>query len=149
MEPFVAPFDAFHDRTTPKTWLEGLVKAYVGDGIASDFYREISAYVDPGTRDLVVSVLDDLGHSDFVVNAVVAAIEADPTVGGRLALWGRRLVGEALSQAQQVAAERDALTTLLVGGGTIPGADLAELARMFARITDAHTKRMQRLGLTP
>jgi len=58
-------------------------------------------------------------------------------------------VGEALSQAQQVAAERDALTTLLVGGGTIPGADLAELARMFARLTDAHTKRMQRLGLTP
>jgi hypothetical protein len=149
MEPFVVPFDAFHDRTTPKTWLEGLIKAYVGDGIASDFYREISAYVDPGTRDLVVSVLEDLGHSDFVVNEVVTATAADPSVSGRLALWGRRLVGEALSQAQQVAAERDALTTLLVGGGTIPGADLAELARMFARLTDAHTKRMQRLGLTP
>jgi hypothetical protein len=148
MEPFVAPFDAFHDRTAPKTWLEGLVKAYVGDGIASDFYREISAYVDPSTRALMVSVLDDLGHSDFVVNAVVAAIEADPTVSGRLALWGRRLVGEALSQAQRVAAERDALTMLLVGGG-LPGADLAELTRMLARLTDEHTKRMTRLGLTP
>ena len=149
MAPFVAPFDAFHDRTSPKTWLEGLVKAYVGDGIASDFYREISAYVDPSTRDLVVSVLDDLGHSDFVVNAVVSAIEVDPSVSGRLALWGRRLVGEALSQAQQVAAERDALTSLLVGGGNYPGADLAELARMFARLTDEHTRRMERLGLTP
>ncbi|MDP9219146.1 MAG: ferritin-like domain-containing protein [Actinomycetota bacterium] len=148
MEPFVAPFDAFHDRTAPKTWLEGLVKAYVGDGIASDFYREISAYVDPSTRDLMVSVLDDLGHSDFVVNAVVAAIEADPTVSGRLALWGRRLVGEALSQAQRVAAERDALSMLLVGGG-LPGADLAELTRMLARLTDEHTKRMTRLGLRP
>ena len=48
MEPFVAAIDAFHDRTSPSTWLEGLVKAYVGDGIASDFYREISVYVDPG-----------------------------------------------------------------------------------------------------
>ena len=77
------------------------------------------------------------------------ATPADPRVSGRLALWGRRLVGEALSQAQQVAAERDALTTLLVGGGTFPGADLAELGRMFARLTDEHTRRMQRLGLPP
>jgi hypothetical protein len=149
MEPFVAAIDAFHDRTSPSTWLEGLVKAYVGDGIASDFYREISVYVDPETRALVVSVLDDLGHSEFAVTAVRAAIEADPSVSGRLALWGRRLVGEALSQAQQVAAERDALTSLLVGGGNYYGADLAELARMFARLTDEHTVRMQRLGLTP
>jgi rubrerythrin len=148
MEPFVAAIDAFHNRTSPSTWLEGLVKAYVGDGIASDFYREISAYVDPGTRDLVVSVLGDLGQSEFAVNAVLEATRADPSISGRLALWGRRLVGEALSQAQQVAAERDALTTLLVGGGAFPGADLAELARMFARLTDEHTRRMQRLGLT-
>ena len=46
---------------------------------------------------------------DEVVDRVRAAINADPRVGGRLALWGRRLVGEALSQAQRVAAERDAL----------------------------------------
>ena len=44
------------------------------------------------------------------------AIAADPRVAGRLALWGRRLVGEVLSQAQRVAAERDALSNLLVGG---------------------------------
>ena len=42
MAPFVAPIDAFHERTRPTGWLEGLVKAYVGDGIATDFYREIS-----------------------------------------------------------------------------------------------------------
>ena len=41
---------------------------------------------------------------------------------GRLALWGRRLVGEALSQAQRVAAERDALAALLVGGIVAPAA---------------------------
>jgi hypothetical protein len=39
MAPFVAPFDAFHLRTAPADWLEGLVKAYVGDGLAADFYR--------------------------------------------------------------------------------------------------------------
>jgi len=148
MEPFVAPYQDFHRRTAPGDWLEGLVKAYVGDGIATDFYREVSAFVDAGTRELVQEVLADSGHSEFAVDRVRAAIERDPRVGGRLALWGRRLVGEALSQAQRVAAERDALSALLVGGVDRPGADLGEIGRMFARLTDAHTKRMQNLGLS-
>jgi len=150
MAPFIAPIDAFHERTRPSTWLEGLVKAYVGDGIATDFYREIAAYVDPSTQDLVHSAMEDVGQAEFVVKVVREAIRDDPKVAGRLALWGRRLVGEALSQAQQVAVERDALASLLVGGVGGPGrpsADLAELGRMFARLTDEHTRRMGRLGL--
>jgi len=148
MEPFVVAVDAFHERTSPSTWLEGLVKAYVGDGISNDFYREISAYVDPVTRALVAQVLADAGQAEFVVREVRAAIEADPRVAGRLALWGRRLVGEALSQAQRVAADRDALASLLVGSVDRPGADLAELVRMFGRLTEAHSHRMGRLGLS-
>lgn len=148
MEPFIAPIDEFHDRTKPSGWLEGLVKAYVGDGIATDFYREISAYVDPWTQTLVRSVLEDVGQAQFAVNAVREAIQADPRVAGRLALWGRRLVGEALSQSQRVALERDALASLLVGGMNRQGADLAELGRMFARLTDEHMRRMGRLGLS-
>lgn len=148
MEPFVTAIDAFHERTAPSTWLEGLVKAYVGDGISSDFYREISAYVDPVTRDLVAVVLKDAGQAEFVVREVRAAIEVDPRGAGRLALWGRRLVGEALSQAQRVAADRDGLASLLVGSVDRPGADLADLVRMFGRITEEHSRRMGRLGLS-
>jgi hypothetical protein len=148
MEPFVAPYEAFHRRTAPGDWLEGLVKAYVGDGIAIDFYREVTAFVDPATRELVLEVLADTGHADFAVDRVRAAIAADPSVGGRLALWGRRLVGEALSQAQRVASQRDALSSLLVGGVDRPGADLAQVGRMFARLTENHTRRMQTLGLS-
>ena len=147
MVPFRRPLEEFHEHTAPSDWLEGLVKAYVGDGIAMDFYREISAYVDEETRALVEGVCDDLGHSAFIVDRVRAAIADDPRVAGRLALWGRRLVGEALSQAQRVAAERDALSTLLVGGVDRPGADLAEMGRMLARLTENHTRRMGALGL--
>jgi hypothetical protein len=151
MHPFRAGVDGFHDSTAPADWLEGLVKAYVGDGIAADFYREVAAYLDPSTRDLVLDVVADTGHSEFAVDRVLAAIEADPRVGGRLALWGRRLVGEMLSQAQRVAADRDALVSLIVGGMTPagqPSFDLSELSRMFGRLTENHTKRMQTLGLS-
>ena len=147
MGPFRRAYEDFHAQTAPSDWLEGLVKAYVGDGIGIDFYREISNYVDEDTRALVVSVCDDMGQSAFIVDRVRAAINEDPRVGGRLALWGRRLVGEALSQAQRVAAERDALSTLLVGGVDRPGTDLAEIGRMLARLTDNHARRMAALGL--
>ncbi|MFD7814235.1 ferritin-like fold-containing protein [Streptomyces sp. NPDC059785] len=146
MEPFVTALDGFHRQTAPSDWLEGLVKAYVGDSIASDFYREVAARLDADTRSLVLAVLDDTGHAGFAIEKVRAAIDADPRVGGRLALWARRLMGEALSQSQRVVADRDALSTMLVGG-VADGFDLAEVGRMFSRITEAHTKRMAALGL--
>lgn len=147
MSPFRRALEEFHAHTAPSDWLEGLVKAYVGDGIGTDFYREIATYVDDDSRVLVESVCEDPIQSDFIVDRVRTAINEDPRVGGRLALWGRRLVGEALSQAQRVAAERDALSTLLVGGVDRPGTDLAEIGRMLARLTDNHARRMAALGL--
>lgn len=147
MQPFREAIDGFHEHTAPSDWLEGLVKAYVGDGLARDFYREIAAFLDVETRDLILGAMDRTAHSAFVVERVRQAIEADHRVGGRLALWGRRLMGEALSQAQRVAADRDALSALLAGGVDRPGMDLAALGRMFNRLTERHAARMADLGL--
>lgn len=144
MSPFAAPIDAFHDGTRPSTWLEGLVKAYVGDGLAADFYREIANFLDEPSRELVLSVLADTGHASFAVREVRAAIRADPAIGGRLALWARRLVGEAMTQSQRVIAERDQLAELLITGT----GDLAGVAELLKRITTAHTERMSQLGLS-
>jgi hypothetical protein len=144
MAPFVVAVDEFHDTTDPSDWLEGLIKAYVGDGLATDFYREVAAFVtDEDTRGLVLHVLADTGQAEFAVSRVREATAQDPALAGRLALWARRLVGEALIQAQRVAVERDALTALLVGGS----GDLAGIARLLTRLTDNHTARMQALGL--
>ncbi|MBA3781354.1 ferritin-like fold-containing protein [Nocardioides sp. InS609-2] len=147
MRPFRRAIDDFHKHTAPADWYEGLIKAYVGDGLAADFYREIAAYLDPDTRDLVIDSLADTGHSAFVVDRVRSAIAANPRLGGRLALWGRRLMGEALTQGQRVAAERDALSALLAGGVDRPGLDLAAIGRMFSRLTERHAERMAELGL--
>jgi tRNA-(MS[2]IO[6]A)-hydroxylase (MiaE)-like len=143
MEPFVAPLNAFHDSTPPADWLESLVKAYVGDGFAADFYRELAEFMDDSTQSLVVDVLDDTGHAEFAVAHVRSATEADPAVAGRLALWGRRLVGEALVSAQRVAVDRDELARLIVGGV----GDLAAVGELLARLTQRHSERMETLGL--
>lgn len=160
MHPYAGPLDAFHAQTAPSDWLEGLVKAYVGDGLAADFYGAVADFLDPRNRKLVLEVLADTGHAEFAVERVRRAIQADRTVAGRLALWARRLVGEALGQAQRVAAQREPLLHLLAGQVAAPdaaakreqhacegGSELGEIGRLFARITDAHTKRMTALGL--
>jgi hypothetical protein len=148
MAPFRVALDLFHEHTAPADWYESLIKAFVGDGLADDFYREIAAYLDPDTRDLIVASVDDSASSAFVVDRVRAAIAVDHRLGGRLALWGRRLMGEALTQAQRVAAERDALSALLAGGVDRPGLDLAAIGRMFTRLTERHAERMSELGLS-
>ena len=147
MGTFRESFDEFHAHTAPADWYEGLVKAYVGDGLANDFYREIASFLDAATRDLVVATLEDTGHAGFAVSRIRAGIEADPRLGGRLALWGRRLMGEALIQAQRVTADRDSLSALLAGGVDMPGLDLAAIGQMFARLTERHAARMAELGL--
>ncbi|MEU4545186.1 MULTISPECIES: ferritin-like fold-containing protein [Nonomuraea] len=144
MSPFVEALDEWHLKTTPGDWLEALVKAYVGTGIALDFYREAARHLDPAIADLVDEVLMDEGRSAFAVERVRAAVEADPTLTGRLALWARRLVGEALSQGQRVAAVRPELAQLLVEA--VPD-DQAEISRLFARLTEEHGKRMAALGI--
>jgi hypothetical protein len=76
---------------------------------------------------------------------VRAAIKADRRVPGRLSLWGRRLVGEAMTQSQAVIAEHDGLAGLIIAGT----GDLSGVAQLIDRITAAHTRRMKALGLNP
>jgi hypothetical protein len=143
MAPFVAALESYHALTEPSTWLESVVKAFVGDGMAADFYREVAEFVDPQTAQLVGEVSVAAGRAEFAVREVQAAIAQQPWLGGRLALWARRLVGEAISQTQHVLADRDSLTALLVHGV----GDLSGVAGLLARLTDRHTERMVALGL--
>ena len=105
----------------------------------------IAAFLPDPDRALVLEVLDDTGHADFALREVRAATEADRRLAGRLALWGRRLVGEAITRSQAVIAEHDGLAELIITGT----GDLAGVGRLIDRITAAHTERMKTLGLNP
>src|SRR5690606_8965785 len=134
MEPYVEPLQAYHDRTVPRDWLEALTKAYVGDSVADDFFREMAAFLGERDRKLVLEVLHDSAYAEFAAQEIRAAIQADPKQAHRLSMWARRLVGEGLQQAQQVAMTRPNLTALIVRGT----GDQAGVTALLKRLTQAH-----------
>ena len=140
---FAPALENYHRLTTPSTWLEALVKTYVGDALAADFYLEIADALPEQAADVVRAVLSETGHSQFVVAEVRAAVTASDKQKHRLALWSRRLLGEAITQAQFVLADRDDLVDLVLSGG----GGLAQLADFFERLQNTHGARMRELGL--
>jgi hypothetical protein len=147
MAPFAGTIDAFHERTAPSDWLEGVVKSYVGDGIVRDFHIEMATRLVGPDRDFIVDMLAPVGEPTAILLEVREAVAAEARVHGRLSLWARRIMGETLQSIQSLAVERDSLTGLLLGGE--PGADINETGRMFTRLTEAHTLRMRDLGVAP
>lgn len=139
MTPFIEALASYHEATEPTDWLEALIKAYIGDGIADDFFREIAVHLAPGDRELVLQVLHDDDYDDFACAEIRAAVAADPKVASRLSMWARRLVGEALSQAARVAADHGAMVAL------IGDAEVGE--QLFTRLKQAHGERMAAVGL--
>lgn len=143
MAPFVRALDDYHASTDPTTWLESMVKFHVGDGIAADFYREIAGVLSPEVADVVRDVLAETKHSEFVVEEVRCVVATSRSQRDRLTLWGRRLLGEAITQAQYVMAQRDELTELVLAAT----GDLNGVATLFERMQAAHAQRMAVLGL--
>jgi hypothetical protein len=143
MAPYVGALQEYHDSTEPRDWLEAVTKAYVGDAIADDFFREMARFLAEPDRQLVLDVLHDSQYDDFAAAEIRAAIADDPKVANRLSMWARRLVGEGLSQAGRVAGERIALTLLIIENS----GDQAGVQALFKRLTAAHTTRMSAVGL--
>lgn len=154
--------DDFDARTEPSTWWERLLKVYVGYGVADDFCRLAADGLDETSRALVVEVLDDASHADLAV-AELDAAGSDTAVSARLALWGRRLVGEALGVVQRLLVQRPGLVRLLDaraaadGEASAPAQGVADPVaapanqaptKLFGELTAQHTRRMTRLGLT-
>src|SRR5258707_991233 len=74
---------------------------------------------------------------------VVPAVTASEKQRHRLALWSRRLLGEAITQAQFVLAEHDELVDLVMSSGE----GLTQMTEFFDRLQHTHRTRMHELGL--
>lgn len=150
---FEGAFDEFNARTRASGWWEELVKGYVGHGVAYDFCRIVAEALDPASRDIVVDVIDGELTSESAITLVDEATNDDEQLASRLALWGRRIVGESLSVVQVLLTDNASLQRLLARAvalrfeGTDDEVPAAPSAWLFGQLTAEHARRMSRVGL--
>lgn len=137
MEPFVAEIDAFHSRTQGSDWSETLLAYYVESGILDDGFVNIAEGFDREHAERISELLDDDHPSELVSGQLRAAIGENPRLASRLALYGRRLVGDVLLLAR---------SGLDLPENTAP--DDERLEPVLTELIADHTRRMDDLGLT-
>lgn len=137
MAPYTARIDQYARTTLGADWYEILVTSYVTSGLLDDFYCRLAAGL-PGEYSTRISALltGNDGH-EFIVTELRNAIDSNPRLASRLAMWGRRLVGDTLLIARSA----------LAGVGNTRR-DEARLEPIFTELISAHTRRMDALGLT-
>ncbi|WP_165063754.1 ferritin-like fold-containing protein [Marisediminicola senii] len=137
MEPYTRDIDRFQRVTVGSDWYENLVTCYVTAGLLDDFFMRLAGGLPSEQARRVTAVLGtDIGN-EAIVKELREAIAANPQLASRLAMWGRRLVGDTLLVAR---------SALAVPENTRP--DEARLEPVFTELIAAHTRRMDALGLT-
>jgi len=137
MELYAPRIDEYRRRTAGATWYETMVTSYVTAGLLDDFYRRLALGLPLDSARRVREVFDSENGHDLIVRELTRAIAEDPRLASKLAMWGRRLVGD----TQLVARSALALPT---DGRS----EEARLEPVFTELIAAHTRRMDALGLT-
>lgn len=137
MQPFTQAIDQFEVLTRGRDWYETLLGIYITAGFLDDFFARLVTGLPRTVAARVSEVLTTAGSDSVIIAALREGMEADPDLGARLALWGRRLVGD----------------TQLVARSAIAASDTAEgihrrIEPVFTDLLGAHSRRMDELGLT-
>lgn len=135
MEPHRRGLDDYRRRIEGQDWYESVVTCYLTAGFLTDFFRGLAAGLPHELRGRVEALLDIRQSQRVLTEQLLAAIEGNPRLAARLAMWGRRLVGDTMLVA------RGAL-----GVGIVAGQERIE--PVFTALIAAHTRRMDTLGLT-
>ena len=141
--------DLLIQRTEGLGWHEDLMRVYIVFGILEDSLQQVSKGLSPARRIKIETLMLDNSLQNFCHDELEEAIADNPEITGRLALFGRMVVADALLEV------RDSVNLNEVLSEPLP-ADPTELAReqfkalepFTSDLISEHTLRMDRLGLT-
>ena len=100
MDPFVERIDTFHSRTAGIDWYESVIKIYLVSGLLDDFYRRLAIGLPKELREDVEKALSDKTFEKFAKRVLVEGMSGNESLESRLALWGRRLMGDVLLEVR-------------------------------------------------
>jgi len=137
MQPFAPATDAYQRATQGADWFETLITCHVTAGFLGDFFERLAAGLPAESATRVKAVLALDTGAELLARQIREAIDANPQLASRLAMWGRRLVGDTMLVARaSLATSVDHIS------------DEARIEPVFTELIAAHTRRMDALGLT-
>ena len=137
MDPNRQDIDRFQRLTQGSDWFESLTSCYVTAGFLDDFFMRLAAGLPGDTATRVTAIMRAPSGGDLIAAELLSSIAANPRLASRLAMWGRRLVGDTMLVARSALATSDNHDT-----------DEARIEPVFTELIAAHTRRMDALGLT-
>lgn len=137
MLPFAPAIDRFEKLSHGRDWFEMLLGVYLTAGFLDDFFIRLLAGLPTDVAKRLEVLLEPDRSADVIVAELKAGIEADEKLASRLALWGRRLVGDTQLVAR---------SALQMSGNR--ATDEERIEPVFTDLIAAHTRRMDGLGLT-
>lgn len=154
MDPFVERIETFHSRTNGLDWYETVIKIYLVAGLLDDFYRRLAVGLDANLRAEVEKALKDTKFETFAKKVLVESMSQDPQLAHRLALWGRRIMGDVLLELRaafdnrKLAGIAKTKKLSLEEERAVNLASYSKLEPLITELIGAHTMRMDALGLT-
>jgi len=137
MASFARQLDGFRQATLGSDWAELLLWCFLTAGFLDDFFIRLSAGLPSDIGPRAAQILGEDEGTHMIVTELRAAIAMDQGLASRLALWGRRLVGDTLLVARSAIHATGDLAS-----------DESRIEPVFTELIAAHTRRMDSLGLT-
>ena len=154
MDPFTERIQTFHSRTSGNDWFEAIIKVYLVSGFLDDFYRRLSVGLPADVRVDVERALNDKTFDKFAKRVLLESMADDPQLASRLAVWGRRLMGDVLLELRgafdnrKLAGVPKSKTLTLEEERIVNLQSYSKLEPLVSELMANHSMRMDALGLT-
>lgn len=137
MAPCMERIDYYRSITQGDDWFELVTACYLAAGILDDFYLSLSTGLPEDSARRIAEVFSTESGDEVLAHELQMAIDANPRLASRLAVWGRRLVGDTLLIARSALAMPPTTAK-----------DEEQLEPVVTEVIAAHTRRMDAIGLT-
>ena len=153
MNPFKERIAMFHSNTSGLDWYEVVIKVYLTSGLLDDFYARLASGLSDELQSEVQRALRDTAFDKFAKRVLSEAVQSDPVLGSRLALWGRRLMGDVLLELRAAFDNRKlahipkSKVLSVEEENQVNLEAYSKLEPLISELTGAHSLRMEELGL--
>jgi hypothetical protein len=137
MQPFAGEVDTFQRMTQGNDWFEAVATCYLSAGFLNDFLVRLAGGLTTSAAPHILEVLESDSGDALLERELLGIVQDNPRLAARLALWGRRLVGDTMLIARWMLRPTDNHDS-----------DEARIEPVFTELIAAHTRRMDSLGLT-